>query len=195
MTAFPYNAPITRRFYNTINSIALLEDCGVFYNAASSVAAPATADNAYFFPFTLSAFNTVVKAFWFNSANLTGNVDVGVWIADEEDPITATYLGSTGAIARAGASDIQTATLSLSLAPGKYWGGMSISDGTAAATFFAPAFASNANLCAALGWKCSTGASSPLSSSKATVTLSSFIGTSISYMPVFGFQTSTSGLA
>lgn len=88
------------------------------------------ANDAYFYPFTLSEPFTVVKAGWINGATVNGNVDIGVYSEN------GTKIWSSGSTAQSGTSAGQAVTpTAFTLPPGKYY--MAISSDSATATFLA----------------------------------------------------------
>jgi len=88
-----------------------------------------TANKAIYFPLRLSKPFPVRLLWWANGAAVSGNVDVGVFGAD-----LSTKIVSTGAVAQAGVSTVQSAAPSPApfwLPPGQYYLGLSASSTTA----------------------------------------------------------------
>lgn len=87
-----------------------------------------TANQAYFFPVVLDRPALYVRAWWLNGVTLGANVDVAIYTISGT---TATRVGGTGATAMAGASSMQTVTVSIAAGPGLYYLAMGCSLATA----------------------------------------------------------------
>lgn len=94
-----------------------LESIGIDSNVATGYGSAVwpTANLAIFVPFTVSAPYAIQRIGWMNGAAVSGNVDAGVYAVD------GTKLASLGATAQSGTNAVQSAALSLTLAPGKYY--------------------------------------------------------------------------
>ena len=88
-----------------------------------------TANKAIYIPLRLSKPYPVRLLWWANGATISGNVDLGVFASD-----ASTKILSTGAVAQAGASVVQSVVPSPNpfwLPPGQYYLGLSSSSATA----------------------------------------------------------------
>lgn len=85
-----------------------------------------------FVPIRLTQRRTYVRAWWSNGTAVAGNIDLGVYTISGA---TGTKLQSTGATLQAGASTLQTVTISWTFDPGLYYLAISSSDATTATTF------------------------------------------------------------
>lgn len=94
-------------------------------SSVNSTTAWGSANRSMIVPFQLTDVFVCTTAFVLNGGTLNGNWDVGVY----SDAMT--LLGHTGSQSQAGASTFQTAALSLTLAPGRYWMAFSASSATA----------------------------------------------------------------
>ena len=94
--------------------------------ATPASAAWPVANTAYYFPFTVADTVTFTRGHLYNGATATGNVDIGIYSE------SGTRLASTGATAQAGTSAVQTIafTASVTLTPGRYYMGLSLSSAT-----------------------------------------------------------------
>lgn len=77
-----------------------------------------TAALGIFVPVRISTRRTYVRAWWLNGAGIAGSADLGVYTISGT---TATRAQSVGATVQAGASVMQTATISWTLDPGLYY--------------------------------------------------------------------------
>ena len=97
------------------------ESIGVNRPGSVAVTTPATAvwpsaNRALYIPFTLNRPYVVRRLFWANGTTVSGNVDVGIYLADQ------TKVLSTGSTAQATISVIQSVSVTETvLAPGNYF--------------------------------------------------------------------------
>lgn len=87
------------------------------------------ATSAFFMPVVVDQTRTYVRAFWLNGATVAGNVDVGLYTLSGTNTMTRQF--STGAVAQAGASVMQTVTINWTVTPGLYYLAQSLSLATA----------------------------------------------------------------
>jgi hypothetical protein len=87
-----------------------------------------TANKAFFIPFTIGATRRYRNIFWMNGTAVKGNVDTGIYDA------TGAKLVSTGSIAAAGISSIQSVSIDITLSAGRYW--LAMAEDTATSTGF-----------------------------------------------------------
>lgn len=75
------------------------------------------ANTAIFIPLLIGTVMTFQRGWWANGAAVAGNIDVGIY------DTAGARLGSTGTVAQAGTSTIQTAafTAAITLTPGRYY--------------------------------------------------------------------------
>jgi hypothetical protein len=83
------------------------------------------ANLAQFFPFTITARHTYVRALLCNGATVNGNFDIGVYDLDGD------RLFSTGSTAQAGVTQTQGVNISWTLDPGIYHLALAMSSATA----------------------------------------------------------------
>jgi hypothetical protein len=157
-----------------------LNACGTGTTAVLRYAISAVwplASLAIFVPFTLTKQITVLEAFVYNGATVSGSWDVGVYSND------GNKIFSTGAVAQSTASVIQSTTVSSNtfrtFGPGNFYLGMSTS--TAAGTYFRAA-PTNAQICQMMGM--ASAVSAYVLPSSVT-----FASISTATVPVFGITT------
>lgn len=95
-------------------ALGIIGESSSFAGHQNATSQTLTANQLLFYPFVLTDFFVIQKAFWYNGAAVSGNVDVGVYLPD------GTRLCSVGSTAQAGTNAIQSAALSYQLPPGKY---------------------------------------------------------------------------
>lgn len=117
-------------------------------SSAGSAAYPA-ANRALFAPVYVHNPITVSKIVAHNGAAVSGNIDVGIYIPNEDDPITATRLVSSGTTAQTGTSVRQVFDITdTSLGRGTYYLAVAMDNTTGALLF---ATNGNAFTCAITG--------------------------------------------
>lgn len=97
------------------------------WRAIGAAANPASANwpaanLAIYIPIEIPFAFPVANAAWFNGSAGGGNVDFGIFSA-----ATGAKLASTGSTAQSGTSVLQTAALSYTMSPGRYYFGLSCS--------------------------------------------------------------------
>ena len=111
MSDWPAYLPIPRQRTVVCPAYDTLIDQGV----PASTAWP-TANTAYFFPFRIEQSALIVKLWWLNGTNITGNRDAGIYTED------GTRVVSTGSTAAGTASLVKEVdTTDTMLAPGVYY--------------------------------------------------------------------------
>lgn len=140
---------------------------------ASSSAVYPTAALGIFAPVRLAQRRTYVRAWWLNGAAVAGNACLGVYTISGT---TATQVQTTGAVAQAGTSTMQTSTISWTLDPGLYYLAFSHSEATTGTYWRSPLSTVAARTCGM--YQAAT--QSPLASSVTVVAYAS------SYCPHYG---------
>jgi hypothetical protein len=87
-------------------------------SSATSLAAATwpTSNRAYYIPLSLPWPYPVKRVWWINGSNTTGNVDLGVYRAQD-----GLKLASIGSTARSGTTAVQYVSVDWAFAPGEYY--------------------------------------------------------------------------
>lgn len=105
----------------SLGTHAMFDGGGVAVLASTTVSA---ADRAFAYPFWLPGSMVVTKAWWHNGGTVAGNVEVAVYSA------ALAKVATTGSVAAAGVTAVQSAALSTTLTAGQYYLWVSASDAT-----------------------------------------------------------------
>lgn len=171
--------PSSPIFPNVTLSVVSIESLGVAMSslgltaASFTSAAWPTANKAFFVPVWVARQTTLVKAFVYNGATASGNLDIGLYLPN------GTQVVSLGSTAQSGTSALQELNITdTTIGPGLYYMALAM-DGTTGTAFRATVGSTRGG---AMGiYEMTSAFALPATATYATNTAS--------YLPLFGFTT------